>query len=221
MPPPIRLRPLLATVLLASCGGGSGGGGGSTSAALVIDTLSTTGLLNPGCGTAVAGSADAYTPGSAVQPQLAASAGTRLATVWEQDRWNAIGARAIALSTSADGGASWSSPSVLPFSICGGGTGPGMGYDRASDPSVAAGQDASGAPVLVASALAFSAANYLAPGGLSAVLVSRSLDGGQTWQAVQAPIQDVGASGVADHFNDRDAIAADPAGPDAYPCGTG
>ena len=168
--------------------------------------------LPAGCGSATGSVADAYTANSAVQPQLAAdpAAGTLLYGVWEQDRWNAIGARAIAFSHSADGGASWGAIAALPFSACGGGA--GASYDRASDPSITVGPGG----VVYASALAFSAANYLASGGVSAVLVSRSTDGGTTWTSPYPAKVDTGAATGPWYFNDRDAIAADPASAHVY-----
>jgi hypothetical protein len=143
-----------------------------------------------------------------------------MAAVWEQDRWNAIGARAIGYSFSADGGQTWRSSGALPFSACGvaagGGAGVGASFDRASDPSVAIGSAGGGRPVLVASSLAFSAGGFLATGGSSAVLTARSLDGGLSWEATHVAIQDLNAAGATAYFNDRDAIAADPSSANLY-----
>ncbi len=151
--------------------------------------------------------AEAFTANSQVQPQLAADPANQLQLtgVWEQDRWNAIGARTIEFTVSADGGSTWISPSPLPFSKCASSSGPGASYDRSSDPSVAVGNGG----IIFAGALAFSAANFEAAGGTSAVLVTRSTDGGKTWQTPVAAIADTGTATAA-YFNDRDAIAADP-----------
>lgn len=218
---------VMPAILLAACGGGGGmsasgtGPGGPSSPV----TLSAVNPLPATCGLAVGSAQDVFVAGSAVQPQLAVGAipgGLNTATgvsplavsVWEQDRWNAIGARAIVLSTSTNGGLSWSSPQALPFTVCGNTASP---YDRASDPSVsvapAAGNTGS---IVYASALAFSAANFMAAGGSSSVLVSRSLDGGITWSSPTALIADTGTNTGPNYFNDRDAIAADPNGPDVY-----
>ena len=137
--------------------------------------------------------------------------------VWQQDRWSSTGARAIATARSIDSGASWSTPMVLPFSACGGGGGPGAIFDRASDPWVTF----AGSGVVLASALAFSANNIngglATAGGLSAVLVSRSADGGSTWGTPVRVIYDTNPSCTpACYFNDRDSITADPASGRAF-----
>jgi hypothetical protein len=179
--------------------------------------VSTASTLPTGCGLAIgdplASPIEAYAPNSSVQPQLAAdpAAPARLYGVWEQDRWNAIGTRAINLAASADGGATWGAIAALPFSQCGL-TAPGSVYDRASDPSIAVGSGG----VVFASALAFSAGGFLAAGGTSAVLVTRSTDGGKTWQSAPPLIADAGTGAAPYYFNDRDAIAADPNSPHAY-----
>lgn len=219
--PPLRICLALAFGLpAAGCGGGSSGNVSSTAPASVLQ-VSTTSNLAAGCGTAVGSAADAYTPDSAVQPQLAS--GTIVVSgvvpplygAWEQDRWNAIGSRAIEFASSQDGGRSWAAPQPLPFSVCGGGSGAGASYDRASDPSLST-SAASGGSVVYASALAFSAGNYLASGGTSAVLVTRSADSGATWDPPTAVIADAGAGSGPYYFDDRDAIAADPNSPRVY-----
>jgi hypothetical protein len=214
---PLALRALAAPgiALLASCGGGSGGTSNAPAPAPASAQrvqVSTTSSLAAGCGSAIGSALDAFTPNSAVQPQVAAdpAAGATLYTVWEQDRWNAIGTRAIDFAASTNGGATWGAIAALPFSACGGGA--GAGFDRASDPSITVGKGG----IVLASALALSAANYLASGGTSAVMVSRSLDGGASWQAAVPVILDTGSGTGPWYFNDRDAIAADPNGPDVY-----
>jgi len=227
--PALLAAALGAAVLLASCGSGSGSATGASGTPPAVQTVvSTSTLLPASCGTALGSAQDAYDPGSAVQPQLAVlapggaagSLSPAMMAVWEQDRWNAIGTRAIAYSYSADGGQTWRAPGALPFSACGvatgGGAGAGASYDRASDPSVAISTAGSGPAVVLASSLAFSAGGFLAAGGTSAVLMARSLDGGLTWQATHAAIQDSNSASGTAYFNDRDAIAADPAGPNAY-----
>jgi Neuraminidase (sialidase) len=206
------LPALLAALLTSACGGGNSAPTPLPATKALVAQVSTASALPAGCGAATGSNADAYTADSAVQPQLAAgpAASATLYGLWEQDRWNAIGTRAINFSRSADGGATWGAISALPFSACGGGG--GAAYDRASDPSIAVGSGG----VLYASALAFSAGNYLASGGVSAVLVSRSSDGGITWQAPITAKLDTGSAGGPWYFNDRDAIAADPASPNVY-----
>jgi hypothetical protein len=186
-------------------------------------TLSATNPLATSCGPAAV-APDAVTVNSAVQPQVAISAipggintptGTAAlgVAVWEQDRWKGMGARAIVAAITSNGGNTWGTPFPLPFSTCGGN--PGSGLDRSSDPAVAIGPAAGSGSVVYASALAFSAGNYLVSGGQSAVLVARSLDNGQTWSAPVAVIADTGNASAA-YFNDRDALAADPSGSFVY-----
>jgi hypothetical protein len=137
-----------------------------------------------------------------VEPFLAINpADTRnLAGVWQQDRWSNGGARGIVAGSSIDGGANWSR-TAIPFTRCSGGTvANGGDYDRASNPWIAFAPD--GTAHLIA--LAFSGI-VLQPGSTSAVLASRSVDGGATWSPASALIRD-----GADAFNDKDAVTADP-----------
>jgi hypothetical protein len=210
-----RFASLLAAILAVSCGG-SGGGSGASSAppAATSVQVSTTGSLSSACGLATGITGARFTSNSAVQPQLGVNPGgaLQLLGVWEQDRWNAIGTRAINVAITSDGGSTWSAPTTLPFSQCGAASGVGAAYDRASDPSIALAPGG----IAIATALAFSAANYLGAGGLSAVLVSRSTDGGSTWSAAQALLADSNGGTGTYYFNDRDMVATDPNGNDVY-----
>jgi hypothetical protein len=202
--------------VLAGCGGGKGGGttGPTAPGAPSSTQVSGASPLASGCGMVVpTGSSESPTIGSAIQPQIAAVPGAALVGVWEQDRWSGLGARGILAARSADGGATWSAPQALQFSRCAGGAGPGAGYDRASDPWVTF----AGNNVVLASALAFSAngftgVGFVSGGGLSAVLVSRSTDGGLTWSVPVAVTTDSNAGAGPFFFNDRDAITADTSG---------
>jgi hypothetical protein len=206
---------LVLAALLSDCGGGtSNSGSSSPSTSPVTAQVSGSSPLSSSCGNTVpTGTTETFTVGSGIQPQIAAIPGGAVVGVWEQDRWTGIGARAILAARSTDSGATWSTPVVLPFSACAGGGGLGAGYDRASDPWVTFG----GSGVMLASALAFSANRTLSgsatANGLSAVLVSRSTDGGASWSTPAAVIQDSNPSGsAAFFFNDRDSIAADASG---------
>ena len=210
---------VLAAALLSDCGGGtSNSGSSSPSTSPVTAQVSGSSPLSSTCGNTVpTGTTETFTVGSGIQPQIAAVPGGAVVGVWEQDRWTGIGARAILAARSTDSGATWSTPVVLPFSTCAGGGGLGAGYDRASDPWVTFG----GSGVMLASALAFSANGTLSgsatANGLSAVLVSRSTDGGASWSTPAAVIQDTNPFGsAAFFFNDRDSIAADPASGNVY-----
>ncbi|MBV8211272.1 MAG: exo-alpha-sialidase [Burkholderiaceae bacterium] len=145
--------------------------------------------------------------------------------VWEQDRWSGggsvpggLGAKAIATAHSSDGGTTWSTPVVLPFSACFGSSGSNS-YDRGSDPWVSF----AGSGAVVASALAFSAvgtaSGTASPNAVSAVLASRSTDGGVTWSSPAAAVMlDTNPSNASNtyFFNDRDSITADPASGNVY-----
>jgi len=202
---------LVAIGSLSGCGGGSGSSSPSTAGPVSVQ-VSGTSPFSSSCGnTAAAG--EVFTLGSGVQPQIAAIPGGALVGVWEQDRWSGLGTRGILTARSGDGGTTWSAAQALGFSKCAAMTGPGAGYDRASDPWVTF----AGSGVMYASALAFSANGFEASGGLSAVLVARSTDGGATWGTPIAVWTDTNPGTTSPfYFNDRDSITGDPASGNAY-----
>jgi hypothetical protein len=216
----IRVSVLAVAVgLVAGCGGGYTPSSTTTGSAAPVSVQASGASAFPsGCGSAVpTGTTETFTPGSSVQPQIAAIPGANLVGVWEQDRWTGLGARGILASYSTDGGMTWKAAQTLPFSACSGVSVAGVQYDRASDPWLTF----AGNGVVIASAIAFSANGFtgtvFTPNGLSAVLVSRSTDGGVTWSAPHAVIQDTNPSGSATlYFNDRDSITADPTTGSAY-----
>jgi hypothetical protein len=137
-----------------------------------------------------------------VEPYLAIDPlnSQHLIGVWQQDRWSNGGSRGIVVGVSNDGGKTWTQH-ALAFTRCGGGSAANGGdYERASNPWVTIGAD--GAANVIA--LAFNG-QLLAPGSLSAVLSSRSTDGGMTWGSVSTLILD-----GPNAFNDKDVITADP-----------
>ena len=135
-------------------------------------------------------------PSFAVNPDDAQN----FVAVWQEDRWSTGGSRGIVAGRSTDGGKTWSQQG-LPFTRCGGGT-PGNGgdYDRGSN----AWLTVSSTGVFEQVAITFSGA-VLVPGSTSAVVASRSLDGGATWEPTQTLIRDTDV-----FFNDKPAITADP-----------
>jgi hypothetical protein len=154
----------------------------------------------PGCDLALA-SGIVYA-GAEVEPQVAIDPRdpSHLIGVWQQDRWSDGGARGLRTGYSFDGGLTWSLTQAA-FSRCTGGNAANGGdYARASDPWVSIGPDGIAYQV----AIAFNGATF-APGSTSAVLVSRSIDGGRTWSAATTLIRD-----GAEPFNDKESIAADP-----------
>lgn len=138
-----------------------------------------------------------------VEPYLVVSPlnGTHLVGVWQQDRWSSGGAHGLAAGVSFDSGASWSGV-TLPFSICAGGSAAaGNDFERASDPWLSFSSNG----VLYALSLSFTG-DIFAANSSSAMLVSRSVDGGLNWGA-PLTLQHDGSN----FFNDKGAITADPA----------
>jgi len=123
-----------------------------------------------------------------------------LVGVWQQDRWSNGGARGLVSGASLDGGRTWVQ-GMAAFSRCTGGSAANGGdYARASDPWVSFAPDGNAYQV----SLSFNGA-VLAAGSSSAILVSRSTDGGMTWANPVTVIRDGAA-----FFNDKDSITADP-----------
>jgi hypothetical protein len=140
-----------------------------------------------------------------VEPQIAVDPrdASHLIGVWQQDRWSDGGARGLRTGYSFDAGLTWSVTQAA-FSRCtGGNAGNGGDFQRASDPWVSIGPDG----IAYQIAIAFNGAT-LATGSSSAVLASRSSDGGRTWSAPATLIADASAP-----FNDKEAITADPSAP--------
>ncbi len=125
---------------------------------------------------------------------------THLVASWQEDRWSTGGSHGIVVGASNDGGHTWAR-TPMPFSLCGAGTvANGGNYERASNAWVSLGP--TGIAYVVS--LGFDG-QVLAPGSVSAVLASRSTDGGATWSAPATLILD-----GADAFDDKDAVVADP-----------
>jgi hypothetical protein len=119
---------------------------------------------------------------------------TNLIGVWQQDRWTDGGAHSNDTAFSHDGGTTWSYPAPIPWSTCSGST--EERYARATDPWVSFG------PTGDAHAVALS----LDPNGFTtAILASRSTDGGATWSAPAVLIDDNDLR----FFNDKESITAD------------
>lgn len=128
-----------------------------------------------------------------VEPALAVDPGDakHLIGVWQQDRWSNGGANGVMAATSFDGGHTWSR-SAARFTRCSGGS-----FDRASDPWVSIGGDATAYQI----AFAF---DETAPN--RAMLVSSSTDGGRTWGQPAALQQDSNP----DLAMDKETLTADP-----------
>jgi len=137
-----------------------------------------------------------------VEPYVAVNPASPLNVIgiWQQDRWSNGGAQGLMAAASFDDGATWTRR-PLPTSQCAGGTSANGGdYQRASDPWVSFAPDGTAYAI----SLSFSGATF-ATGSTSAMLVTRSSDGGQSWSAPVTLIRD--GSGV---LNDKESITADP-----------
>ena len=191
----------IAVLLIAACGGG---GGDSTPAPPLVlqlpaGRISVASPVAAGCtGGSTTGS---FFVNAEVEPFIVTDPANanHLVATWQQDRWTNGGARAVMTAASFDGGHSWSRM-LQPMSRCAGGAmANGGDYERATDPWVDVAPDGT----VYAMALAFSGAAGQA--SASAMLVSRSTDGGVSWSAPLTLIRD-----GATFFNDKNAITADP-----------
>ncbi len=209
----VTALPSLAILLLAlsACGGGDGGGQSapptpppepipSPVLTLPAARISADTLVASGCtGGATGGQ---FFANAEVEPFAAAQAGkpTLLLSAWQQDRWSNGGARAVVTAVSADGGGTWTRQ-LLPFSRCGGASPGSTGdFERASDPWV----DIGPTGTLHAMALGFNVGALL-PGSASAMLASRSTDGGLSWSQATTLARDGETV-----FHDKNSLTADP-----------
>ncbi len=132
-----------------------------------------------------------------------------LAGFWQQDRWSDGGAHGLVAGVSHDGGTSWAK-TWPAFSNCAGGTAANGGdYERSSDPWLSwSPLPANGMGTLHAISISFDRST-----ARNAVLVSRSLNGGNTWERPITLRKDNSNSGpLANQFNDKESITADPTG---------
>ena len=141
-------------------------------------------------------------PNAEVEPFVAANPlrPLNLVGVWQQDRWSDGGSQGLGTGSSTDGGRSWARV-FPPFTRCAGGNaGNGGDYERGSDPWV------SFSPNGVAHQMVLGySPSATGTQTQSAMLVSRSLDGGRSW----GPIHTLVANS-AERFNDKNTITADP-----------
>lgn len=199
----LALSPLLW--LLSACGGGStavgSGAGPGQPVSTPVDAPVRVSLdtpVAPGCtGGSESGSFYVH---AEVEPWAAVHPGNPAVMVaaWQQDRSTNGGARAVVVASSTDGGQNWQRR-LLPFSRCGGARPGSAGdFERASDPWV----DVGPTGILHANALSFNLASGTSASG---IVVSRSLDNGQTWsEPISLKRNGPGA------FNDKNSLTADP-----------
>jgi hypothetical protein len=154
-----------------------------------------------GCdGTASQPGRETNYPNSEVEPRVAVNPHNpaHAVGVWQQDRWSNGAARGLVAATTRDG-IHWSR-SYAAFTRCSGGTAANGGdYPRASDPWV----DFTPAGDVFQASLSVNLDTVT-----TGVLVSRSRDGGATWEPPVTVRRDTG-----DAFNDKESITADPTDP--------
>jgi hypothetical protein len=156
---------------------------------------------------------------SEVEPQIAVDPTNtdHAVAIWQQDRYRSVGgARALVVSVTHDAsntaGAHWSPPAAIPYFNA---TDPtfntidpvtGLGYARYTDPWVTISPNGT----VWAVALAMTPSGPVP--GHTAVLVSRSTDGGSHWSAPTMLIHDDAPPGTdpADLANDKEMVVADP-----------
>lgn len=145
-------------------------------------------------------------PDAEVEPYVAVdptSSGHLIASV-QQDRWNDGGSNGLTNVYSTDGGATWNLASTQPaFSTCEGATTGSAGdLNRATDPWVSISSDGK---IAYSISDSFNA-NGPAFGGASSIIISRSTDGGVTWQAPVSAEFDASTTVL----NDKESVTADP-----------
>jgi hypothetical protein len=158
--------------------------------------------LSPFAACTIGGPGTNY-PNSEVEPFVAVNPAnpSNIVGVFQQDRWSNGGAHGLVASTSHDGGSTWTE-SWAHFSNCSGGTAANGGdYARASDPWVTF------APNGDVYQISLSASADLT---VSAVLVSKSTDGGDTWSEPTTLARNVSGFPEGPGFNDKESITADP-----------
>src|SRR3989440_4878914 len=158
--------------------------------------------LSPFAGCTVGGPGTNFA-NSEVEPFVSVNPATpsNIVGVFQQARWSNGGAPGLVAATSHDGGTTWTE-SWAHFSTCSGGTAANGGdYGRASDPWVTF------APNGDAYQISLSASADLT---VSAVLVSKSVDGGDTWSEPTTLARNVSAFAEGPGFNDKESITADP-----------
>jgi hypothetical protein len=133
---------------------------------------------------------------------------THLVAMFQQDRWNDGGSNGDVVVVSNNGGASWHLASSQPqFTICEGATSGSPGFfDRTTDPWLSYSSDGK---IVYAIADSFNA-NGPAFGGASSIVISRSTDGGETWQTPVTARLDASTTVL----NDKETVTADPFAPD-------
>jgi BNR repeat-like domain len=175
----------------------------SAAAPLSRSPLQVVSVFSPFAGCDISGQTGTNFLNSEVEPwvEVNPTDPSNVIAVWQQDRWSNGGARGLLTAVTHDGGVSWDT--TFPhFSTCAGGTeANGGNYERSSDPWVTF------SPNGDAHQISLSVNLFNDPA--TAILVSKSTDGGDTWSEPITVARDPG--GVAPFlFNDKESITADP-----------
>lgn len=137
-----------------------------------------------------------------VQPHLAVNPRNprHLVGTYQQDRWSSVASQGVLTVTSFDGGRTWKH-AIPPMSECAGGN-PGNGGDlkRSTDSKVAVSPDGTAYVATLSMT-----GGIREPGSETAILVSRSGDGGLTWGNPRTFIREGPPA-----FDDLPAVTADP-----------
>ena len=145
-------------------------------------------------------------PDAEVEPFVAVDPtnASHLVATFQQDRWNDGGSNGLTNVVSTDGGAHWSLAAKQPqFSICAGATAGSPGFfQRATDPWVSF---SANGKIVYSISDSFNA-NGPGFGGASAILISRSIDGGFTWQTPVTAELDTSFTVL----NDKESVTGDP-----------
>ncbi len=151
-------------------------------------------------------------PSTEVEPWVGINPTNRdnIVGTWQQDRWSNGGSKGLVAGVSLNGGKSWRQVIVPDISICSGGGGSNA-YDRASDPWLSFAPDGDLYHISVSASLRQGEQ-------ASAILVSKSTDGGLHWGRPTALIRDTASAASIERgekvFNDKETITADPRNPD-------
>jgi hypothetical protein len=175
----------------------------ATAAALTRSPLQNVSVFSPFAGCDISGQSGTNFVNSEVEPwvEVNPTDPMNVIAVWQQDRWSNGGARGLLTAVTHDGGVSWDT--TFPhFSTCADGTAENGGnYERSSDPWVTF------SPNGDAHQISLSVNLFNDPA--TAILVSKSTDGGDSWSEPITVARD--RSGVAPFlFNDKESITADP-----------
>lgn len=138
-------------------------------------------------------------PNSEVEPWVDVNPTNPLNIVgtWQQDRWSNGGSRGVVAGVSVNGGITWKKVVIPGLTACSG----NPNFLRASDPWLSFAPD--GSLYHISLSVGINTSGIIVP---SALLVSKSTDGGRTWSAPITIIQD----NDPNVLNDKESITADP-----------